>query len=322
MIEALRFSSLKTRLSPVNYGPIGLEFSQGKLNMMQLATPGVSDQCRIQALSSSPYPCAPRSDLSSRDLFLASPQALTTIVKQVLNTQPFKGRKVATVLPSDWLRTFSLRFQLPPGQGEDEAIRALLSERLQENLADLVIDYVPTRHTDTSNDRRVVAAVARREDVINYLELLRKSGLEVDSLEIGQVAIRRLITTLNSNRENHNSLVINFGNERSYITMISGRRLLFDHSIDTGEEKLLSRLTDELEIDKAQLKQLMLSGEESPAGNTTEQEQVRKLAFNILLPDLKKLDEEIRRTLVFAASELRGSDITCIYLLGSLARWQ
>ncbi len=320
MTMALPLSALKRSLQRPRYGSIGLEFSLGRLNLLQFSAPAADGHCLVHALASAPYPPSDDSETSPRERILQSPQPLAAALRQVFREQPFKGRRVTTALPSDWLRTFSLRFQLQPGQGEADAIRQQLSERLQEDLSDLVIDYVPTRHADDSRDRRVIVAAARRDEVLGYLDLLARCGLEVNALEIAQVAIKRLVTTLNASRDNHNSLVINFGSRKSYLTMVSGRRLLFDHSIDFGEQQLLARLSRELDIAPQPLRQLMLA--EPHNESLPEQERLRRLALQVLLPEWKELHQEIHRSLVFGASELHGSGIACIYLLGSLARWQ
>lgn len=298
---------------------IGLEFSHARLNMVQFKIQRPDLPPALQAVASVLYPM-------DREALLDSPRALKAMLKTVFKNHPFRGRAVTTLLPSDKIRTLSLSYQLIAGQDEAQSVLATLAERLKENLEDLVIDYVPIRSSDNRPERLALVAIAARSDVIRYLELLRRAGMDVASVEIGQVAISRLVTCLNHNSPTHNSLVINFGTDTSYLTMISGRRLVIDHSIKFGETQLLERLMSELDITTEQARELMLSGdtESQPDhwnASLPSNDQARALALDILVPELKQLNDEIRRTLVYAASELHGQPVHNLYILGSLARW-
>ena len=84
-------------------------------------------------------------------------------------------------------------------------------------------------------------AVSRRDDVIAYLDAMRASGLTVDALEIGPVAIRRLANALPASNTQM-VLIVNTGFEASYLTMLSGRRLLMDQAIEFSESRVLGAL--------------------------------------------------------------------------------
>ncbi|UTW07135.1 pilus assembly protein PilM [Pseudomonas benzenivorans] len=290
------------------YGAIGLEFALGKLNVAQLRQH--QGDMQIQACASVPYG-------QDREQLLHSARALKPLLTQLLRQHPFKGRRVVTTLPAAMVRTLSLNYRAAGEQGDAAVIFELLQGRLKENLDELVIDYIPTRQDPERADRSAIVAITRREEVIGYLELLRNAGLEVEGLEIGQVAIRRLITSLTGGASTEHNLVINFASRRSYITLISGRRLLFDHRMDFGEETLLQRLSAELQID-AEMIRAMLADPESADDST----ELQGLVMEVLLPDLMHLAEEINRALLYAASELHGQAVTRVYMLGSLARWQ
>ncbi|WP_417616050.1 pilus assembly protein PilM [Oceanisphaera sp.] len=298
---------------------IGLELSLNRLNLAQFKSQPPGGLPILQAACSLPYP-------SDRDTLLASPQSLKALLASAFKQYPFRGRRVTTLLPADKVRTLSLSYPLKPGQDETDIILTTLAQRLNERLEDLIIDYIPIRTTDDRPERLVLIAMARRSEVIDYLELLRRAGLDVASVEIGQTAISRLILWLNGHVPDRNSLVINFGNDNSYLTMIAGRRLVIDHSIDFGEATLLKRLASELDISGLQARALMRSADTDGQSEqwTSAQpcnDNARTLALDILLPDLIQLKDEIRRTLIYAASELHGQPVHNLYLFGSLARW-
>lgn len=298
---------------------IGLEVSQSHLNLAQFKAQTADTLPTLQAACSLRYPI-------DRDTLLASPRNLRSLLASAFKQHPFRGRRVTTLLPADRVRTLSLSYQFKAGQDEANVILTTLSQRLNEPLDELVIDYVPIRATDDRPERLALIAMARRSDVIDYLELLRRAGLDVASVEIGQTAISRLITWLNDHAPDRNSLVINFGNEISYLTMLSGRRLVIDHGISFGEIALLERLALELGISSQQARALMRSDDTDDQSThwtapLPSNDNARSLALDILQPDLMQLKDEIRRTLIYAASELHGQPVHNLYLFGSLARW-
>ncbi|OIN05587.1 pilus assembly protein PilM [Oceanisphaera psychrotolerans] len=298
---------------------IGLELSLNRLNLAQFKPQPPGSSPVLQAACSLPYP-------TDRDTLLASPQSLKALLASAFKQHPFRGRRVTTLLPADKVRTLSLSYQFKPGQDEADIILTTLAQRLNEKIDDLVVDYIPIRTTDDRPERLVLIAMARRREVIDYLELLRRAGLDVVSVEIGQTAISRLILWLNGHVPDRNSLVINFGNDNSYLTMIAGRRLVIDHSIDFGEATLLERLASELDITSLQARALMRSADthgQSEHWTSAEpcNDKARSMALDILLPDLMQLKDEIHRTLIYAASELHGQPVHNLYLFGSLARW-
>jgi type IV pilus assembly protein PilM len=269
-------STISTRVQGARVGSIGFELSQEKLHLVQLernAEGGVT----LRAHASVPLPC-------TRDTLMGSPRALRKLLSRAFAADHFKGRQVVLAMPPGHFRTMPLSYQLTGGQAEESVIGALMAERLDGPLTDYVIDYLPVRTRAREGERLALVAVSPRADVLNYLELARLAGLQVDALEIGPVAIRRLVSALSSGNESEVVLVLNTGSSASYLTVIAGRRLLLDQELRFGEATLVERIATALE----------------------------------LAPERAR---ELERTCQFVASETRGANVARVYLLGSLARW-
>jgi len=307
-------STISTRVQGARVGPIGFELSQEKLHLVQLernAEGGVT----LRAHASVPLPC-------TRDTLMGSPRALRKLLSRAFAADHFKGRQVVLAMPPGHFRTMPLSYQLSGGQAEESVIGALMAERLDGPLTDYVIDYLPVRTRAREGERLALVAVSPRADVLNYLELARLAGLQVDALEIGPVAIRRLVSALSSGNESDVVLVLNTGTSASYLTVIAGRRLLLDQELRFGEATLVERIATALELAPERARELALrTGVEPAPRRANEPDGVREALREILRPELGRLVEEIERTCQFVASETRGANVARVYLLGSLARW-
>ena len=171
-----------------------------------------------------------------------------------------------------------------------------------------------------------IVTLARREVVIGYLEVLRKAGMEIRQLEIGPVAIRRLVSAMGPQDAHENVLAINFGRHASYITVVSGNRLLLDQEIHFGETGLLENIAGELDMPVESVRVLLENNNIAPqpgaAIASASEIDIAGTLQEIIKPMLRGLTEEINRVLVYTASQTHGELVSRIYLMGSLARWQ
>ncbi len=301
-------------------GPIGVDIALEEIHLvqLQLTSAGIPT---LRARVSLPLD-SPRREI------LASPLQFRSLVRRALEADDFSGRCAVLALPSGMFRTVSINYQTSnDGEGEAEMVVRTMQERLDGEISDYVLDYMPVRNRSKSEERLAVVAVSERSTVVNYLELARKAGLHVQNLEIGPVAIGRLIGTVSSGDEVVNSLILNFGRRACYLTLMSGSDLLFDQEVDVGENSLIQRISETLDMSENMARSLVSrSGvwdNESTVSDATGADSSGLLdtLSEILKPQFLNLVDEIRRALLYAASETRGGAKTQVYLLGSIARW-
>jgi type IV pilus assembly protein PilM len=298
--------------------PIGLEFADEQVNLVQLqnAHPPI-----IQAHASLPYPL-------ERAELLKSPAALKSFLRGALSSGSFAGRKVVTALPAGDVRILSVTYQVRANESDDQAIGKLMQERIGEDLAQFVIDYVPVRTESRDGDRLAMVLLSERSTVIGHLEVLRKAGLDVTALEVSPVAIRRLVSTLISAGEApQNVLVINAGRRKTYLTMVSGQRLLSDQEIDFGEERVLEQISVALDAPLDVARELIFRHGLDPkrksrrAPEGVEDTSSTNTILTIARPYFTNLVAEIRRAVLFTSSETRGGQVGHALLMGAVARW-
>ncbi len=299
--------------------PIGVDFSGEHLNMLQLA-PGTAMPARVQAAVSLRYP-------SDRQTLFAQPRDLRRLVRTALLSRGFIGKRIFSTMPPGAVRILPLTIQVHPGQSESQAITKAAREQLGSTINDAVVDYYHVRGIDAeSTERQVLVAVARRVEVVAYLDAVRGAGLDPVALDIGPAAIARLLGALHWDASDQSIVLINFGVEKSFLTVVWGRRLLLDREIDFCETQLTARLTAALGVTApvalAMLREHGVGGAERAAYSANAaQPDISQTLREILHPEFSQLAEELSRTQVYVASRTRGSLVSQIYLNGSIARY-
>ena len=299
-------------------GPIGLHLAEEALHAVQLSC-GSGGELGLVAWHSMPH------GSSSAEL-RATPGALENLVRQTLKQARFKDRRAVTAMPADQLRITPLTYQLGSGQTDGAVILKLMAGRLEGELHEYVIDFVPVR--SSGDNRLALVASCRREHVLAYLEMLRKAGLHVEAMEIGPVALRRLVVAMSERDNVGNVLVINFGTDTTYLTIVSQHCLLLDQAVNFGEEQLIQRIASHLDMSPELARQLALSTgfepkmPDQPAANGELIEpDGPNPVVEIVKPQFARLVDEIQRAYFYAASETRGARVNRVYYFGSIARW-
>ena len=318
------FSKLRARKPAAppklpGHGLIGLEISKHSLHMCQLR-PEKNGTYTILAKASIPFD-------GTREALLESPGDFKRLLAKATQRKKFKGRKVTAIMPPDEVRIILLTYRASLSDIDAEVIR-MVSQRIGGDIDDYVIDYLPVRNNSGDEEHIVMASIARRDHVNRFLTLLSSAGLEVDSLDIGPATLRRLISTIYSEEITSNVLIINTDDHNSYLTIVSGRRLLFDQTVKFGCVQLLQEIADSLQISIEEANALVFRHgldnhrvSSSSAGGLLDANDAAQTLLEIVKPAFIKLVEEINRVLVFTASETHGIPLSRVCLLGCISRW-
>lgn len=303
---------LSSRPASMTIGPIGVDFSLDFVHAVQLENvagkpPSVRARCSL------PFGC-PRNEI------LGSAPQFRTLIRRALDAGAFHGRKAVVAIPSGMFRTVSVNYRAGNGAaGDAAAVLNVMKNRLDGDIGDYVLDYLPVSNVSKTDERLAMVAISERKAIVDFLELLRKAGLDVTALEIGPVAISRLVGKLSQQRGNDNVLVINSGRRASYLTLISGTDLLFDQEVSFGENGLIQQAAETLDMPANMIRDhLQRSGVETAASGHSD---LGGTMAEILKPSFLKLVDEIKRVCMYAAAETRGGAVAQVYLLGSIARW-
>lgn len=303
--------TVRTKSVTARAGMIGVHFSERALHLLQLTRGGGS--LRLQASASSPF-------VGGRQEFVGSPRAVRTLVRRTLKGSGFRGRTAISTLPMEHAKLMSVSYPAVPADAEPATIFNLMAERVDGDLTDYVIDYVPVRTSVRDGERLCLVVVALREHVLAYLDTLAAAGLRVEALEVAPLAIRRLVEALSTSSNIENVLVCNTGAESTHLTLISGRRLLANQTVPFGQQHLLDAVASSLGV-SAEVAADLIVKNGLEAGAPQDDIGVSATLLEIVRPAFLRLVEEIDRAFLYAASESYGQAAKRIFMLGALSTW-
>ena len=319
-VVAKTLAVLRPQSAAVEIGPIGIDFALECVHLVQLESTA-NGSIQVRAKASVPFE-TPRRELLTR------PHQFRSLLRRALDIDRFYRRKAVLAMPAGMFRTVSVNYQFS-GAKEKEAgaILQVMKDRLDGDLSRYVLDYMPVKNRSKSGERLAIVAVSERQPVIDFLELARKAKLDVQALEIGPVAISRLVGAMSTAQGASNALVINAGRRASYLTLISGSNLLFDQEIGLGEDNLIQQVAETLDISVDMARDMVMRTGVHPDadGEATMSEEDNGLMLTmseILKPQFLKIVEEVKRAFLYAAAETRGGAVAKVYLLGGIARWR
>lgn len=309
-------SSAPTEAVKTRSGMIGLDIGKHCIHLCQLK-PKPGDCFSIIAKASIRFD-------ESREELLANPARLKKLLNSALKSKPFRGRKVVALMPWSEVKIILLTYR-PNVVDVDSEIIKMVAKRVEGDIDDYVVDYLPVRCNPTDEEHMAAVSVASKDKVMSLLDILNQCGLEVDALDIAPTALRRLVGTLYGEPGVDNVLLINAGSEESFLTIVSGRRFLFYQAIDFGENQLIQTVADELDISRESVLKLIedngIGNTSRPFGTANDRSEVATTLAEILKPCFLNLIEEINRVLIFTASETHGAPLSRVCLLGSIANW-
>jgi len=320
-MSALRkwFERRRPESKSTKFGPIGVYLSNAELQVVQLQR--LHDETLgIRSHVSLPYP-------GNRSELLSSRGAIQKLVRRAMKAGSFRGRTVVSAMPPEQVRVMSVSYPANNAGNDVGAITKLMADRLEGDLQDYVIDYVPISASSNDGDRIALVAISNVEHVNGYLAALDSAGLHVDHLEIGPVAIQRLINWGSSTGQLGNVVVVNMREVSSNLTTISGNYLLADQEIKFGEDTILDAIANMLSLDRAQALELVRANgfscsDESEADRIAERDpEIIATLTEIAKPVFLKLVREIERAFLYADSERHGDGTKQLFLMGGVVQW-
>jgi type IV pilus assembly protein PilM len=297
----------------VQYGPIGIDFGSSGIRLIQFCQRGSELEPVASAF------------VSVSNEIRNSARQTRTLLRKELRRHGFVGREVVACLPPDDVKIIMISYLHQSGKQDEELIVQRIAERVDDDINNYVIDYMMVRpQVKDGQERSVLVAMAHRDSVLSYLEYLRKAGLAVKLLEIEPTAIRRLITAQHGQDHTANLMTVSMGHTHTYITVLSGRRLIYERDVNFGEQRLLELLCEELELNEIEARSMLVRDQE-PAVDSSGDEpaiSVTDALYAVLKPLFMELREDINRAQLYAASETRGMPVEHVYLTNLVATWR
>ena len=305
-------ATLSPRLLGAAGYPVGVHLTGDRLSAAQMQR--TASGLALSAVASLDLGCPWYS-------MLGEPRRFKHALQRFWTEHGFRGSEVIAAMPQEQLKVFTVDYTVAPGQADAEAISSEVKDRMKDKARGLVVDFVPVRQaTADERSKEAVVAVAAREDVTAFLNFLRHAGLEVSALDITGMALKRVVPWIDRGPTPHlqNALLIHFGAVSTQLTVIWGRRLMLDRSIEFSEQRLISRVVRLLDVPEPAAKRLLAERGLATGKAGAEMDGVLR---EIVGAELALLKGEISKTLHYAASKTRGSGIDNVLLVGAVARF-
>jgi type IV pilus assembly protein PilM len=249
---------------------------------------------------------------------LCEPRRFRQALKGFWAEHGFRGSEVVASMPQEQLKVFTVDYTAAPGQSDAEVLAAEVKDRFKGKGRNMVVDFVPVRQaTQEERAREAVVAVAAREDVTAFLDLLGHAGLRVRALDVASMALKRVVPWIDNAHapDMQNALLVHIGAAASQLMVVWGRRLVLDRSIEFSEQRLVGRVARLLDL-PAQAAKRLLGEHGVRARQSGEMDAVLR---EIVGSELQQLKTEVSKTLHYAASKTRGNGVEKILLVGDIA---
>ncbi|MEM6333804.1 MAG: pilus assembly protein PilM [Planctomycetota bacterium] len=208
---------------------IGVDFGAERLKLIQVS-PG--DPPQLIATAGVDLPDEVRDSAATRMAFFAE------MLPKLVRSQPFKGRRVILSMPAIHTVVQQLCVEVSPDQSLDEQIEAELMQRLSLNPSRMLIRHHEVPVTGKGNEREFVCLAAPRDIVMQYIELARRSKLDVVGMYAEPLAILQAFDFMHRREGDDQRAVgyIDIGSATTKVVISHGTKMVFAKALPLGGE--------------------------------------------------------------------------------------
>ncbi len=298
-------------------GGMGIEITSEQVTIAQLEKRG--SRLKLKHLVSAPTPANAVIDGRVED-----PQAVATVIQELMTTHRLKGTSVATAIPG---REAVIRLiRLPADLQSDELREVVLNQEAELYLPfpreEAYVDYQPL---DSAVDpdgvkRQEVLLVAAQHVVVNsYTEALRRANLTVKTVDIASFALIRALRNqfLQYSPDEAIALVL-LQAEGTEISILIKGVPQFSRTVSLGTWEFREVLARTLDLPASQASTLLQTLTPSVSGQANAEDQsFSGRGIAALRRVLTELAEEIQRSLDFYLSQGNVAPVGQVLLAGS-----
>ena len=233
----MAFGFSKTRLSP-----IAIDFGADSIKLLQIV-PG--DPPQLVAAAAALVPEDARKDPHARQAFMAD------ALRQLLRSQPFKGKKAICSLPA--YQTLVHHLEIPRTDEADLAaqVKMQLRQRLEVEPSKMVIRHFPITQVmrDGAALQEVLCLAAGRDSVMSYVQMCAKAKLDVVGMHGEQMAILRAFDHLHRGDEQRALCFIDVGSAATKVVIAHGRKIVFAKTIHIAGDHMTRQIAGARKLD-------------------------------------------------------------------------
>jgi len=290
------------RRSPFSY--IGVDFGRRSAELVQLKW--TSGSWELHEIARAELP--PGDDVGQ----------CGEILREVIRSSAFRGRKAATTLGIDDLDVRPLRLPAADPDELAEMVRFEIEGYLPYPIHEALIDYVNTGEVAERGQRKVevIAVSTRRESVETQVSVLRKAGLRTQVVDMGPCALSRAL----GGAEKGVIAVLDLGMQCSVIGIVEDGNLIFCRRVECGGKHITDAIAQKLDLsgDRAEdikVRHGLEMGPMTDVGDDDESD-ISRVIFDVARESLDRIAREVEKSLGYCAANRRGLRAQKLLLAG------
>lgn len=299
--------------------PIGLDIGADSVKMLQVEP--VGEHLSVVASARMPIPDEVRGDAGQHMAYAAD------LVREMLQTQPFVGKRVVACLPRQVVQIKNVRLPLIPAAELSAAVDFEARNIFPFDVANARMHYVVAGEVRQGTEVRqeVIAFAAQNEHIDTFVEQLHKSGAVIESLDIEPCALHRCYERYIRRRDDENDVcvLVDVGLRRSQVLVSRGRDLSFFKSIEIGGAAFNSAVSRKLGITVSEARALRRRMCETAAAAAREgqllpdrKDSVTRAVFDATRTIMEDLARELAMCLRYYQVTFRGHRPRLLRLVG------
>ncbi len=244
----MAFGLSKTKLTP-----IAIDFGADSIKLLQIVP---TNPPQLVAAAAVPLPDHARQDPIARMAFLEE------ALKNLLNTQPFKGKRAILSIPA--FQTIVQHMEV--GAGVDENLELELGLNLQQRLGinptRMVIRHFPVTKImrNGSNQQELICIAAMRDMVMQYIQLASRCKLDVVGMHSEPVCLLKAFEQMNDLKSDGAPVCyIDIGGATTKVIIAHGKQMMFAKSIHAAGDHLNKQLATQRKIAFADARQARIA---------------------------------------------------------------
>ena len=260
----------------------------------------------------------------------AKSDVLVPLLKNIVKSKQFAGKRVVLHIPHQNIVSFPMRFRVDKSETPEEVILRESKEYLPFPVEEAVIDYpsIVSPSSDGDNQYKVTVIAVRRDDIKQYLLMLKKAGLIVEAIDFGLSSLIRLHNYL-YNPTHNPILLFHIGHTQSLLSIVTKECILAYRYIPWGIEILVKKLMANLELsnnkNKAEilLRKYGLAHEDHQIRDNSinltediEPDNIFRVIYQIITPLIEDLIHEFHKIIAYVRSEEQNVVFESIYISG------
>lgn len=270
---------------------------------------------------------------SETDGILESKDILIPLLKDLVKAKGLRGKRVVVHFPPQYILSFPISFEVGKEESTETAILRYSRQYLTFPIEEAIIDYPSLTPVsgDDGNKFRASIIAARKDQMVEYLSVLKQAGLSVEVVDFGLSSLMRLHSYPHKTIQNP-VILCNLGCSQSLFSVVTQDSILVQRHAPWGVQTLLKNLQANLELSNSDKAKLLLKkyglfyedcldchlGDTAPKelADPDDAKDLYRAIYQIINPLIEELVHELHKVIGYARSGELDASIEGIYIYG------